>query len=344
MIEPKNQRKMPYDSLIRAYLIFLFTWQSVFRLSDVGVGILLSFVAVLLLLLGKTFCVEPLISLIKDFPKTVYSARKFLGSGDSFTKFVCCPKCSSLYKVNECTITCTDGSIVSKKCSFVRFPKHPWISRRQHCGTILIKSVRTSVGTTFFYPRQLYCYKSIVDFLKEKVASSKFVSECEKWRAHDSKPGVYEDVFDGQVWKDFLNPNGVPFLSLPYNFAFILNIDWFQPFKYSQYSCGAIYVAVLNLPRSVRYSTENVLLLGVIPGPKEPELTINSFIDPFVDELLKLWDGILMQSCNGAVLVRGALICVACDIPAARKICGFSGHNSRCACSKCLKVFPTEQF
>ena len=155
---------------------------------------------------------------------------------------------------------------------------------------------------------------------------------------------VYEDVYDGRVWKQFLTPNNIPFLSLPYNFALCLNVDWFQPFKHSNYSCGAIYVAILNLPRSKRYSSDNVILLGVIPGPKEPELTINSFLEPFVDELLQLWDGVAMKTHNSAVLVRAALLCVACDIPAARKVCGFVGHNSLLACSRCLKVFPTENF
>ena len=36
-----------------------------------------------------------------------------------------------------------------------------------------------------------------------------------------------------------------------------------------------------------------------------------------------------MKTHNGyMVLVRAALLCVACDIPPARKVCGFMGHNS----------------
>ena len=86
------------------------------------------------------------------------------------------------------------------------------------------------------------------------------------------------------------------------------------------------------------------MLLGVIPGPKEPELTVNTFLEPFVNELLKLWNGVLMRTTSTTVLVRAALLCVACDIPAARKVCGFTGHNSIKACSKCAKVFPTHSF
>ena len=49
-----------------------------------------------------------------------------------------------------------------------------------------------------------------------------------------------------------------------------------------------------------------------------------------------------MELHNGMqVLVRAALLCVACDIPAARKVCGFVGHRG---CSKCLHSFPTSRF
>lgn len=79
--------------------------------------------------------------------------------------------------------------------------------------------------------------------------------------------GTMSDVYDGRIWKEFLNPKGLPFLSLPYNFALALNVDWYQPFKRSIYSCGAMYVTMLNLPREERYVIENTILVGVIPGP-----------------------------------------------------------------------------
>ena len=39
-------------------------------------------------------------------------------------------------------------------------------------------------------------------------------------------------------------------------------------------------------------------------------------------------------------LVRYALLCVACDIPASRKVLGFLGHSATLGCSKCLKKYP----
>ena len=114
---------------------------------------------------------------------------------------------------------------------------------------------------------------------------------------------------------------GACFLSLPFNFAVSINFDWFQPFDHTQHSEGAIYLTILNLPREERYLQENVLIVGVIPGPHEPKLNINSFLEPFTREMLEFWDGIVMDTAqNMKVLVRAALLCVACDIPAARKV------------------------
>ena len=40
--------------------------------------------------------------------------------------------------------------------------------------------------------------------------------------------------------------------------------------------------------------------------------------------------------------VRGAILCVCCDLPAASKTCDFLGHAANLSCSKCLKVSPGE--
>ena len=66
--------------------------------------------------------------------------------------------------------------------------------------------------------------------------------------------------------------NGQNFLASPFNYTFHLNVDWFQPFLHTQHSEGAIYLSVLNLPRQKRFLKENIILVGVIPGPKEPAI------------------------------------------------------------------------
>lgn len=139
-----------------------------------------------------------------------------------------------------------------------------------------MKTVRTSCGTTSLYPRQMYCYKSVVESLKELIIRPGFIEKCEAWRSRNIASSTLGDIYDGQVWKDFLNPDGIPFLSLPFNFALILNVDWFQPFKNTVYSTGAIYLSIQNLPRDERYANGNVILVAIIPGPSEPKKTMNS--------------------------------------------------------------------
>ena len=43
-------------------------------------------------------------------------------------------------------------------------------------------------------------------------------------------------------------------------------------------------------------------------------------------------------------LIRDALFCVTCDVPATRKACGFLGHNTRMGCSKCIKENVCTEF
>jgi hypothetical protein len=52
-------------------------------------------------------------------------------------------------------------------------------------------------------------------------------------------------------------------------------------------------VRVLSRPGiSVRYKPENLFLVGVIPGPREPSAEeVGHFLEPFVDMLDKLWEG-----------------------------------------------------
>lgn len=105
----------PYSFLIEAYLIFLFMWQTVFRLSDVRMGVLLSFISVFLLIVGKKLGSLFILDFVKCLPKTLYSARKSLENEDSFVKYVCCPKCSSLYQMDDCIVKKRDGSKESSK-------------------------------------------------------------------------------------------------------------------------------------------------------------------------------------------------------------------------------------
>ena len=106
------------------------------------------------------------------------------------------------------------------------------------------------------------------------------------------------------------------------------------------YSVGVIYAVIINLSRSIRYKEENVIVVGIIPGPHEPKKHINSYLGPLVDELIQLYAGQWFMTPAGNQFVKCMLVCLSSDIPATRKEAGFVGHNAFKACSHCLKHFP----
>ena len=152
------------------------------------------------------------------------------------------------------------------------------------------------------------------------------------------------DIFDGRIWKTFKDPNnGQLFFRhevADSHLGIMLNLDWFQPFDNSQYSVEVIYGVICNLPRSERFKSSNIITLAVIPGPNEPKLhQLNHYLAPVIDQFIDLWDGIeLLKTYENSAgkHIRAAIICCACDIPAARKLCGhISAHV---ACHRCEKV------
>lgn len=158
---------------------------------------------------------------------------------------------------------------------------------------------------------------SVLDTLRSFMSREDFWLKCNLWkRGRDSASEMLTDVFDGRVWREFLFVNGEPLLAGDRSLGFMINVDWFQPFKLARYSVGVIYLAVMNLPRNERFKVENVILVGVIPGPHEPANCINTYLSPLVDELLVLWEGWHVED----EIVRGVLLCVASDLPAARKV------------------------
>ncbi len=68
------------------------------------------------------------------------------------------------------------------------------------------------------------------------------------------------DIVHGAVWKEhsaYLRQRG--------NLALSLNADWFQPCD-TNYSSGALYLTILNLPREIRNLPENIIVVALIPG------------------------------------------------------------------------------
>lgn len=327
-------------SLLRWLTMYLLSLQAKYCIPDSGIDMLFRFLYIFFSVVGRF---SPFVATIADaFPKSKCVAQKHLEIEVCFTKYVLCPRCFKTHLFKD-SWEKVGSRQVSKHCSFVPYPNHPHLSKRAPCNTTLLKSVELCSGRKMLYPHKIYCYKSLTSSLQELLLCPGFVEDCNHWR-NRSCSNALRDVYDGKIWKRFQHIFGSPFLAAPFSYALMLNIDWFQPYSHTVASVGVIYLAVMNLPRHLRYKRKNMLLIGIIPGPSEPSHNINSFLQPLVAELKDFWHGVTLNVRRGMggseqALVRCALLCVSCDLPAGRKVCGFLSHSAAKGCSKCSKVF-----
>lgn len=334
--------------LIRLLFVFVLIWQCFFHVSDSGIAVLVVFLHHFLHLLSSVSKSEFVGKMADACPSSLFAVRKLLGvNQDQFSQYVACTKCHSIYEYEQCIQTRSDGSKISRHCWYVQNPNHPHQRQRKPCGTILLDSFKSRNGCVTLKPRKVFCYRSLKESLTHLLKQKRFLEMCQEWRHRDVLPELIGDIYDGNVWREFLGPDGKTFADSPYNLMVLLNVDWFQPFTHLTYSVGAMYLSFQNLPRRERYRMENIVLLGIIPGPKEPKNDINSYLSHFVVELKEFWHGVEIPVSylpSGHIVVRLALIGLSCDLPAVRKVCGFLGHSAILGCSKCLYHFKSTSF
>ena len=210
-------------------LLFLLRLQAKHYIPDTAITSLLKFLYAFLQILSS-FC-SSIKYMVSVFPSSLYKLRKFFKIREEFTRYVVCPKCYSVYTVDE---HCGTFS-VSKLCSF---RKHQ--NARLICKTPLLKTVRLLNGKQKLCPFKVYCYGGLERSLQRLLSNEQFSMLCDHWRSRNSCDDRLEDIYDRQLWKDFQYQNGQPCLAAPYTFALMLNVDWFQPFKHSKSSVGAI--------------------------------------------------------------------------------------------------------
>ena len=248
------------------------------------------------------------------------------------TLFVVCPSCSCVYNYNQCIET-RAGRKIAIQCKYVAFPNHIRRDQREPCNSPLLKEVRIKNGDKVrFVPIKSYPYQDLKMAINSLVSNSDFLFCCDHWRNNQNVPNnILADIYDGSVWKDFNSSKYRNYLMTPGNLLLALNTDWFQPFEKTKYSVGVLYLVVLNLPRDERYKLENIIIAGLVPGPKEPKLTMNSYIGPLVQDLQSAYRGWQIPTNHPFlkyVTVRLCVGIIACDIPATRKLVGFLGHSA----------------
>jgi hypothetical protein len=152
------------------------------------------------------------------------------------------------------------------------------------------------------------------------------------------------DIFDGAHYRHLCESHIVvngetlrhKFFSCPTDIALGLSSDGFGPFKSQKKSSWPLLVFNYNLKPEIRFRLENLLCLGVIPGPQAPK-DIGSFLGPFIDELEDLARGVpAFDSHNNRPFALHVYL-IACfgNMPAVAKLMYMKGHNGKHPCRAC---------
>lgn len=281
-------------------------------------------------------------------PRTILSKCNLTGKT---TVYAACPKCYFTYKPSY-----VHGSVLPVYPIFCTNKRHP---DSAVCATRLVHehTVKEDIIQT---PIKPFVYHSVLDFVGALFSRGDFEEQIdnscdEAFERAGKGPDRETDEIDDVLQGDFLRSFQGPFPERLFTdrrgegrLTFSMNVDFFNvngnraggPVT----SCGIISMACLNLSPKVRYKFENLHIVGIIPGPREPDLeTINNFLRPLIDDMVELWHpGVkLSRTASHAQgrVVRAILACVVCDLPAARKVAALANHRSdNFLCSLCKKT------
>ena len=157
-------------------------------------------------------------------------------------------------------------------------------------------------------------------FRKEETAISL------KWHSTNKRTdGKMRHPVDSEAW-DAVYERWPDFQLEPNNLRLGLAADGINPYKNmsSTYSCWPIMLVVYNLPPELCMKDEFTFLSMLIPGPKQPGNDIDIYLEPLIDELLELWNGVYTYDISTKKFfnLRAMLLWTINDFPAYGNLAG----------------------
>ena len=223
-------------ALIRWILIIFFRLQHRFNISNIAATAILAFFSMLLNLF-----VHPLSSI---FPKTLANAIQITGACQKVKKtlYIVCPKenCNSIHGSSK------------QRCDKMFYEKV--------CGTSLGYNRNLSFGKRKWKPFKKFQFVPPSTWLRKMFLSAEFNALLEQACSANSDTSILEDISNGRLWKEMV-ANG--FTVNKHNLCLMLNVDWFKPFKRSEYKVAAIMLTILNLPRGERFKKKWTMIAGI---------------------------------------------------------------------------------
>jgi hypothetical protein len=264
---------------------------------------------------------------MKSFPTDIRVARKFLGIPKTIT-YACCPACNSLYPPkDEDGVTIYPYECTSEPC-------------RVRGGCDLLKLGSTPDRKSIGVPKRPFVMQDFHDFvgrLLSRPGMEAAIQQSGKRVRSDS----IEDIIAADGIKAIKGPDGGPFLSSGQHpelrLLWCLSVDFFNPYHNKiagkVASVGSIVLSCLLLPQDMRNKPENLCLVGIIPGPREPSGDeIDHFLRPLVEVMKMSWaEGAIYRTHEypHGRLVRSAIALSVNDLPMSRKIMGAANYIDR---------------
>ena len=221
-IEDEEYRYIEVENNLETeILLWLFKFQQKYRVSDVALEALIKF-------LNSTFILMN--TELKEFPASLYLAKKKLGIFQPKLRMAVCTSCHKLY---DSKIVCNfkkDNKLAIMCCYYEKFPNSSKKNRYNNELTILKKNKNGVVAI----PKMLYPKPSIKQQLYIMYQRPNFEKMLALSGTRNYDNNYYADIYNGNVWKNFPF-DGSRFFdkkNTTSNLGLLLNLDWFQPFKY----------------------------------------------------------------------------------------------------------------
>jgi len=208
---------------------------------------------------------------IKDgLPKKFYDAKRLLLKlGLEAKRIDCCVDGCMLYYDNDVALT---------ECKFCNKPRY----HAKNVGTSNKKPL--PVKAMFYFP--------ITPRLQRLFASIQTASQMSWHYDNRRSSGMLRHPSDGEAWKHFDRVHA-DFAIDPQNVRLGLCTNGFNPYiqaSSSPYSCWPIIVTPYNLPSKMCMTKPYIFLTCVIPGPFNPMVGIDVYLQPLIDDLKKIME------------------------------------------------------
>ncbi|CAE6431615.1 unnamed protein product, partial [Rhizoctonia solani] len=200
-------------------------------------------------------------------------------------------------------------------------------------------------------PRRVFRYTPLIPQLRGRFQDPE-ISKKLGYRVlaeQQYQPGKILDVFDAEYYRllrrTLLDPEtGYHFFDNQQDLALGIATDGFTLFKRRRRGLSTAWPIIIinyNLHPRIRNRLENVICVGVIPGPKQCK-DLNSFLVPLLDELLELESGVdcptppTLDREGSNFVFRAFVIIIFGDMPAVAKLLMLKGHNAIKPCRACM--------